>query len=422
MGLRAFFFAAKIAALFVLLLGLSLGGALVLFMRVAAPDLARDFGRLRAFEAARTADHIESTLARLADTGEARLDDPAVAEALRRIEAESGLRLEVGPETRAPAPKRRWRSRFRPPDFAIRGRDIRQLGPPAFDLFVPLRLEGEEVGHVRVRGPSHAVRIHLAFERGLLRIAGLSLLSVLVLSVVLTRPLRRMSRSMDRVAAGELDHRVSVRGRDEVAAMGQSFNAMADRIQGMIRGQQEMLAGVSHELRSPLGRMKMTVALMAEAGDRSDADRGRLRALDEEIDHLDGLIQEILTATRLDFGTAHLQLETVDLAAVVEEVWETASMTAHAPGPHGDTDSGPSLRLDVGPTAVRADPKLLRRVLGNLLANARRYARGVVQVRARRRRARGGVAGGGGGPGGDGGALGRRVVPGLRAAAAPAHR
>ncbi|MEO1086110.1 MAG: ATP-binding protein [Acidobacteriota bacterium] len=418
MRLRSFLFAAKIAALFILLLGLSLGGALVLFMRVAAPELARDIGKLRAFEASRAADRLESTLAQLAVDGEPRLDDPAVADVLRRIEAESGLQLEIGPETRAPALKRTWRSRFHPPQIAVRGRDMSQLGPPAFDLFVPLRLDGEAFGHVRVRGPSHAIRIHLAFERGLLRIAGLSLFSVVILSIVLTRPLRRMSRSMDRVAAGELGHRVRAQGRDEVAAMGRSFNAMADRIQEMIRGQQEMLAGVSHELRSPLGRMKMILALMRDAGGRSDVDAGRLRSLDEEIDHLDGLIQEILTATRLDFGGAPLQLESLELAAVVEGAW---AATALAADPAETAERGPSLDLDVERLTVRADPKLLPRVIGNLLANARRYARDTVQVRARRRGDRIEVTVGDDGPGVPDEQLERLFEPFFRADAARAH-
>ena len=64
------------------------------------------------------------------------------------------------------------------------------------------------------------------------------------LSIYVTTPLRRMSRSMDRVAAGDLEHRVTVRGRDEGAAMGRSFNAMAERVRGMIVGQKELMAGV----------------------------------------------------------------------------------------------------------------------------------------------------------------------------------
>ncbi|MEM1178147.1 MAG: ATP-binding protein [Acidobacteriota bacterium] len=435
MRLHSFFFAAKIAALFILLLGLSLGGALVLFLRVAAPELARDIGRLRAIEASRIADHVEAHLARRSGDGEtlaldATPDDDPLLELLRRLEDESGLGLRFGDTTRPPEPRRGWRYRLQPPDVTVDGRTIAQLGPPAYDLFVPLRLDGEAVGHLRVRGPSHAIRIHLAFERGLLRIAGLSLFSVLVLSVVLTRPLRRMSRSMDRIADGELDHRVDVAGRDEVAAMGHSFNAMADRIQGMIRGQQEMLAGVSHELRSPLGRMKMTLALLRDRGPSGDGHRGgppradakRLHDLDAEIDHIDGLIQELLTATRLDLGTAPLQLESVELGPAVEHAWTLALKNAEPDGGlNNPAGEALSLRTDLDGLSVRADPRLLARVLGNLLGNARRYARSTVTVGAEARDGRVIIDVSDDGPGVEPDHLERLFEPFFRADSARAH-
>jgi len=89
-----------------------------------------------------------------------------------------------------------------------------------------------------------------------------------------TAPLRRMSRSMNRIAAGDLEHRVAVRGRDEVAAMGASLNGMADRTSDMITGQKELLAGVSHELRSPLARMKASSRHLAIPGTERDRECG----------------------------------------------------------------------------------------------------------------------------------------------------
>lgn len=384
--MRSFFFAAKIALLFVLLLGLSLGGALILFIRIAAPELAEDISRLRAYQAVSVAEKLEAVLAEEPPPPDGRtaLGSPRLEQTLRRLEERTDLRLRVGAETAPPAAHRPRRNPFHPPVLEVDGRRLHQLGPPAFDIWLPLNRDGERIGHLRVRGPSHAAQVHLAFERGLLRIAGLSLISVLVLSLVLTRPLRRMSRSMDRIAAGELDHRVAVRGRDEVAAMGTSFNAMADRIQEMIVGQKEMLAGVSHELRSPLGRMKMTLELLRE---REDVRAERLQALEQEVDHVDALVDEILTASRLDLGTTPLQLEPLDLRRAAEDAWQSSERhSSEQPSSAQAADQAEQsvclhVELDGEPRAL-ADARLLTRILGNLLSNARRHARTIVRLRA----------------------------------------
>ena len=105
---------------------------------------------------------------------------------------------------------------------------------------------------------------HTSFVVAVLWLSLVAMVLLVALSVYVTTPLRRMSRSMDRIAAGDLEHRVVVRGSDEGAAMGRSFNAMAERVRGMVVGQKELMAGVSHELRSPLARMKVSLELMRE--------------------------------------------------------------------------------------------------------------------------------------------------------------
>lgn len=195
-------------------------------------------------------------------------------------------------------------------------------------------------------------------------------------SVYATSPLRRMSRSMDRIAAGDLEHRVPVRGRDEGAAMGRSFNAMAERVRGMILGQKELMAGVSHELRSPLARIKLSLELLREGkgGARRIAD------LEAEVDALDALVEELLLASRIDLGAVPLELAAVDLGEVAGEAWSRVDRVAE--------EQGSTLELQLSDDARRvlADRSLTVRLFGNLFENAVRYAgAGRITVSSERR-------------------------------------
>ncbi len=191
-------------------------------------------------------------------------------------------------------------------------------------------------------------------------------------SVYVTRHLRRMSQSMNRIAAGDLDHRVSERGRDEGAAMARSFNAMADKVQGMVTGQRELMAGVSHELRSPLTRMKVSLAMLRE----ENRGGSRVEALEQEVDALDELVGELLLASRLELqGLA--QSETVALGELCLAAWQRVAAEAGDQG----------VRLDLTARArdarLTVDRRLFERILGNLFENAVRYAgKGVVTVDA----------------------------------------
>lgn len=255
--------------------------------------------------------------------------------------------------------RRRSRSQWR--ESRARMRETR--GRPAFEVTVPVTRGDATVATLAMTrpeddpGPSRR-----AFRWGLLRIGGVGLLGVIAISLILTRPLRRMSRSMDRISTGDLDHRVPARGRDEVASMGRSFNSMAQRIQTMIRGQKELMAGVSHELRSPLGRMKLNLELMRAAG----ADEGRIAEMEGEVDALDAMVAELLVASRLDLGSATVQPEPCPLPEVAEEAWHRVARQA--------TDRGIELELECGDAAaVDADRALLVRMLGNLFENAVRH-------------------------------------------------
>lgn len=186
----------------------------------------------------------------------------------------------------------------------------------------------------------------------------------------LTRRLQALKQGMETFGAGKLDHRVEVAGRDELAAVAASFNAAAAHIEALVRSHQSLLANASHELRSPLARMKMAVAML---GDAPSEQRERLKQeIHTNIAELDALVEEVLLASRLDALRDLERRERIDLLGLAAE--EAARVDAVL-----DTPAAADRAL-----LVTGDERLLRRALRNLLENARRYGGDDVTVEARR--------------------------------------
>ncbi len=171
----------------------------------------------------------------------------------------------------------------------------------------------------------------------------------------LTRRLDALKRGVEQFGAGELSHRVHVSGRDEVAAVATSFNLAAERIEHLVHSHRTLLANASHELRSPLARMKMAASMLETAS--TPEQRARLQhEIDTNVAELDTLVEEVLLASRLDATREIAEREPVDLLALAAE--EAAHVAAQVEGV---------------PATVMGSERLLRRALRNLLENARRY-------------------------------------------------
>jgi signal transduction histidine kinase len=170
----------------------------------------------------------------------------------------------------------------------------------------------------------------------------------------LTSRLERLQGHVVLLGSGRLDARVPVEGDDEVAELARSFNDSAARIEALVRAQRQLLANVSHELRTPLARLRVAVELL-EGPAPSSARRGMI----EDVRELDELIGELLVASRLESGAPLETVEDVDLLALAAE--EAARTGAEAVGE---------------PLRVRGDARLLRRLVRNLLENARVHGEG----------------------------------------------
>ncbi len=186
---------------------------------------------------------------------------------------------------------------------------------------------------------------------------------------IIRRLLKRLDvlqHSVQRFGEGDLSARVPVQGHDEVADLSRQFNAAAERIETLVQSHKSLLANASHELRSPLTRIRMGLELM---GTERPAPTFRVEIL-RNIAELDQLVDEILLASRLDSHEADVgTIELVDLVGLAAE--ECARTDA-------DLDTSADM-LEVAGVA-----KLLRRAVRNLLENARRYSQGTIEVSLRR--------------------------------------
>ncbi|HEY2995822.1 MAG TPA: ATP-binding protein [Methylomirabilota bacterium] len=255
------------------------------------------------------------------------------------------------------------------------GRAVARAGPPPFAL-APVRDPGSGavVATIEVAAAHHRFG-----PPGLLRPLLLVALLLGVVAVVtrplsrrLSRPLERLTDAARRLGGGDLAARVSVpaAGRwwrrrapaDEIAELTRAFNDMAGRIERLVRGEKELLANVSHELRSPLARLRMALALLP----RAPADEARLVEAERDLAELERLIDDVLATARLEATGLPTHLAEVDARALLTAVAERAR--------HDPAVAGREVRVAEGePVTLVADEALLRRALWNLVENAAKY-------------------------------------------------
>ncbi len=186
----------------------------------------------------------------------------------------------------------------------------------------------------------------------------------------ITRPIADLERATQALAEGRLEARVSVtttRRRDEIGRLGGAFDAMAVRLEQLVRTREQLLRDVSHELRSPLARMRVAVGL----AERTDTDRALQHArITEEITRLDKLLGTILDVSRLAAGADALKREPLDLLALLDQIAGDARFEAAALGKQVDWRPPPQ------PVTLLGDPQWLAAAIENLVRNAIRHTPG----------------------------------------------
>jgi signal transduction histidine kinase len=257
---------------------------------------------------------------------------------------------------------------------------------PRWSAAAPVRepASGAVVGIVQIGAPRRT-----GWPAGLLW-AFLTVGAILLAVALVTRPLaRRISRPLERLAGAVnrfgggdlatrapdppegrrrfLRHRVG----DEITELTRAFNSMADRIERLVRGQKELLANVSHELRSPLARVRVALPLVPRTGDAES----RLSDIEADLDELDRLIDDVLTGARLEATGLGREVRPVDARGLLAELADRARRDPATAGREIET-------LVEGTPTVVGDAGLLRRALWNLVTNAARYGAPPIRLTA----------------------------------------
>lgn len=209
---------------------------------------------------------------------------------------------------------------------------------------------------------------YAAFAAGLAVIGILIAILAVPLTLRITRPLNRLQKSALRIAGGDLSARADITEIDEIGRVAIAFNTMAETVERMVRGGKELTANVSHEMRSPLARIRVAGECLKEAvekGDKLEAEE-MLEAIWEDIDEADAMIGRILQFSKLDLHEPLSLNEQVTPAELIAGLVKTL----------GPLAKSKSISIDVNlleDEKVTGDEEMLRAAFKNLLENAVRH-------------------------------------------------
>ncbi len=214
------------------------------------------------------------------------------------------------------------------------------------------------VSYLRVQQDEHTLYYELRRNVGksrygdhfiwaLLGLASMLLLSYFIIKRQLS-PIQKIKSGVSQMSQGDLEHRIAVKGDDDLAQLGHSINDMANRIESMLDAKSDLLIAVSHELRSPLARSRIATEMLPDSTNK--------QRIAEDLEEMENLIHEIMESERLQHHT-DLHYQTIDLVKVVQEVVETNADVIE-------------LKTEESNIKAELDESRLRILLRNLVNNA----------------------------------------------------
>lgn len=180
-----------------------------------------------------------------------------------------------------------------------------------------------------------------------------------LLAYYLTNPVRKLQRSVELFGRGDLSARVKTHRRDELGDLGRTFDRMADRIQTLVGAERRLLLDISHELRSPLARLRVAVEL-ARSGANRDA---HLDRIDKEAERLNALVGGLLQVTRAEGDPQAMRREPVRLDRLLADLVADSAIEAQA-------QASDARLVEIQPATIQGNAELLRRAIENVLRNA----------------------------------------------------
>ena len=227
----------------------------------------------------------------------------------------------------------------------------------------------EDGAHALAIGPVDPVDLRGNIPIGVVLIIFILPILAGIFAFVMERSFRKVERASDAIAGGDLSARLEPEG-GATSELADRFNTMAERIERLVKSRDELVQAVSHELGSPLSRLRFHMALLED--EPSEKHEERLRVMNHELDMLDELVAELLGYVQSD--ELALDLTAFDPARALTDLAELAVLDAHE-------DRGIEVKLDLQEDViVYADPRHFQRAIENLLRNATRYASAQVLI------------------------------------------
>lgn len=185
------------------------------------------------------------------------------------------------------------------------------------------------------------------------------ILSIIILALIIMirwilRPIRELEKGVRAVSSGDFSYQVPVKGKDELASLSRAYNEMREKIQSMLKLKEQLLVDISHELRSPLTRLKVALEMM-ETGKFQDE-------MKEDAEEMSTMINSLLDNYRLGNSLAEIDSTPVNMGELVGKTISRGSSdrTVLKPSPHD--------------CIVPGDEKLLQRMVHNIFSNAEKYS------------------------------------------------
>ncbi|MBT6340922.1 MAG: HAMP domain-containing protein [Desulfobacula sp.] len=281
--------------------------------------------------------------------------------------------------------------------------DIKRKNPETHDVLK----DGIKLYHLSGRGPSYYAQIPIkmgadsytfhirffkgherkpeaAFLFGLLFIGLIIAILIVPLARIITHRINQLNKAALEFADGNLNCRTDIKGRDEIAGLANSFNFMADKLEKIIKGNKAFTANISHELRSPLTRIRVSKELIQ---DRLDSDvldtikgndiKRYVQNIDQDIDTLDRLIDKILKLSKMDIQQISMTIEPLDFETLLTRIERKYEPLLKQKNLILKKDINPSLMFNM-------DKNMVSSILTNLFDNAVKYTgqKGVIRLAA----------------------------------------
>ena len=177
----------------------------------------------------------------------------------------------------------------------------------------------------------------------------------------LTRSISQLTSATGAIAQGRFETRLSVNRRDELGQLSQAINHMAERLSGFVYGQRRFLGDIAHELCSPIARIQVALGVLEQRAE--DSQKEYVLGVQEEVEHMSGLINELLSFSKAGMNASTTPLTRVNVADTVRQVLQREANDEARIETHID-----------GQLEVMAHPDYLFRSVANIIRNAIRYA------------------------------------------------